>query len=60
MPPRRSPRLAAAEEAASVAFPQLPHAVVLRIFAALPADARLRCCEVSRGWRATASHPELW
>ena len=60
MPPRRSPRLAAAEEAASVAFPQLPHAVALRIFAALPADARLRCCEVSRGWRATAWHPDLW
>ena len=60
MPPRRSARVAAALEAASAAFPQLPHAVGLLIFAALPVDTRLRCCEVSRGWRVTASTPELW
>ena len=60
MPPRRSARLVAAAEAASAAFPQLPHGVALRIFAAVPADARLRCAEVSRGWRSTTSAPELW
>ena len=51
---------AAAETGIRPAFPQLPHDVALRIFASLPADARLRCCEVSRGWCATVSTPALW
>ena len=61
MPPRRSARLAAAAETGiRPAFPQLPRDLALRIFASLPADARLRCCEVSRGWCATVSALELW
>ena len=60
MPPRRSARVAAAEAQASLAFPLLPPAVTLRIFALLPADERARCAAVSRGWRDTLRAPELW
>ena len=60
MPPRRSGRVAAAAEQRAGAFPQLPLPLVLQIFLALPADQRLRCAEVSRGWRATVALPALW
>ena len=60
MPSRRSGRVAAAAEQRAWAFPQLPLPLVLHIFALLPADARLRAAEVSRGWRATAALPALW
>lgn len=52
MPPRRSSRVAAAVERASTVLPPLPHALVLRIFALLPLDARCRATWVSRAWRA--------
>ena len=60
MPPRRSARVAAAAEQRAWAFPQLPLPLALRIFSLLPADQRLRCAEVSRGWRATVALPALW
>ena len=60
MPPRRSARVAATLEERSCAFPQLPLSVELLIFSFLPADQRLRCAEVSRGWRATVAQPALW
>ena len=49
-----------AAEAAAHAFPQLPLGPVLHILSLLPADQRLRCAEVCRGWRATAVLPALW
>ena len=52
--------MAAAAELAAHAFPQLPLGFVLDVFAQLPADQRLRCAEVCRGWRATVAIPELW
>ena len=33
---------------------------MLSIFLSLPADQRLRCAEVCRGWRATVAMPALW
>ena len=60
MPPRRSSSEATAAEPRAFAFPQLPLALVLHIFLLLPADVRLRCAEVSRGWRATVALPALW
>jgi hypothetical protein len=38
----------------------LPHALLLQIFAALPADTRLRCAEVCRGWRSALTERSLW
>ena len=61
MPPRRSSSEATgAEEQRAFAFPQIPLALVLHIFSLLPADLRLRCAEVCRGWRATVALPALW
>ena len=63
MPPRRSARVAAVAEATAqraCAFPALPLAVELHIFSLIPADQRLRCAEVARGWRATVAQPALW
>ena len=60
LPARRSGRVAAAAEQRAWAFPQLPLPLALHIFLQLPADARLRCAEVCRGWRATVARPELW
>ena len=60
MPPRRSGRVAAAALQRAFAFPQLPLEAVLDVFSLLPADQRLRCAEVSRGWRATVALPALW
>ena len=60
MPPRRSGRVAAAEAERAWAFPQLPLDFVLAVFSLLPADARLRCAEVSRAWRDTVALPALW
>ncbi len=41
-------------------FVRLPHALFLLILALLPADTRLRCAEVRRGWRAAATERSLW
>ena len=61
MPPRRSARVAEAAERATAVLSPLPHAVVLAIFARLPVDARLRCLEVCRAWRALLSGElSLW
>ena len=38
----------------------LPICVCHAIFLLLPVDTRLRCREVSRGWHACLSNPELW
>jgi hypothetical protein len=43
-----------------VEFSSLPHALVVRVLAALPVDARLRCAEVCRTWRAAVSDRSLW
>jgi hypothetical protein len=60
MPPRRSARVAAVAERESSALPPLPPALALAIFALLPVDARLRCREVCRGWRAVLRERSLW
>jgi hypothetical protein len=60
MPPRRSARVAAVAERQSSALAPLPYALVLYIFSLLPVDQRLRCAEVSRGWRAVLSDASLW
>jgi hypothetical protein len=41
-------------------FGALPRALSLKIFAALPADTRLRCAEVCRDWRAMVGERSLW
>jgi hypothetical protein len=41
-------------------FSSLPHLLVVRVLAALPADARLRCAEVCKAWRAAVSDRSLW
>ena len=55
--------MAATGERVAYAFPQLSDVelqLVIRIFSLLPADQRLRCAEVCRGWRATVALPALW
>jgi hypothetical protein len=57
--------LAAALAAATVVddffpFAALPPALAHKIFAALPADTRLRCAEVCRDWRAMVAERSLW
>jgi hypothetical protein len=44
----------------SVEFSSLPHCLVVRVLAALPADVRLRCAEVCRAWRTAVSDRTLW
>jgi hypothetical protein len=41
-------------------FAALPPALTLKILAALPADIRLRCAEVCRGWREMVAERSLW
>jgi hypothetical protein len=60
MPPRRSARVAAVAERASIALPILPRALVLDIFARLPVDERARCMLVCRGWHTTLTDVSLW
>jgi hypothetical protein len=67
MPPRRSARgtpaaalAAGAGGGSALALGPLPHALILKVFALLPVDARLRCSEVCRGWRAALTERSLW
>jgi hypothetical protein len=60
MPPRRSARVAAVVERESSALPPLPLSLSLAVFTLLPVDARLRCREVCRGWRAVLRERSLW
>jgi hypothetical protein len=75
MPPRRSARVAgvaererearsarvvAAAQQAAPALAPLPLALVLHILSLLPVDARLRCAEVCRSWRAALEERSLW
>jgi hypothetical protein len=59
-----APQDSAAEAAPAVVeffpFAALPPPLLLQIFAALPADTRLRCAEVCTGWRATLAERSLW
>jgi hypothetical protein len=41
-------------------FSSLPHSLVVRVLAALPVDARLRCAEVCRTWLAAVCDRSLW
>jgi hypothetical protein len=41
-------------------FAALPPALALQIFAALPADTRLRCAEVCKAWCAAVAERSLW
>jgi hypothetical protein len=41
-------------------FAALPPALALQIFAALPADTRLRCAEVCKPWCAAVAERSLW
>ena len=45
---------------ATASLSDLPSFLSLRILALLPADQRLRCAELSRGWRALVAEPSLW
>jgi hypothetical protein len=45
---------------APLPVPPLPHALVLFIFSLVPADQRLRCLEVCKGWHATLNERSLW
>ena len=38
----------------------LPRCFVRAVFVLLPVGARLRCCEVSRAWRALLADTSLW
>jgi hypothetical protein len=59
MPPRSSTPVDAAPSATTIA--SLPHALLARVFARLPVDARLRASEVCRGWRhVLATERSLW
>jgi hypothetical protein len=60
MPPRRSAHVAAVVERQCTMFASLPHALVLFIFSLVPADQRLRCLEVCKGWYATLNERSLW
>jgi hypothetical protein len=64
MPLRRSARVEGAasrqERAPAATIADLPHAIFLLIFALLPVDARLRCAEVCRAWRACCLERSLW
>ena len=64
-PRRSSARLAAAasnepRDALTVLPLALPHALALRVWGAVPCDARLRCREVARAWRDALAEPSLW
>jgi hypothetical protein len=56
----RSARVVAAAEHAAPALAPLPPALVLHILSLLPVDARLRCAEVCRSWRAALEDTSLW
>jgi hypothetical protein len=60
MPPRRSARVAAVAEREQSALAQLPHALLLLCFSALPVDSRLLAAAVCRGWRAVLSERSVW
>jgi hypothetical protein len=60
MPPRRSARVAAAEERQSGALAPLPPALTTKIFLLLPVDERARCACVCRSWRAALDDVSLW
>jgi hypothetical protein len=42
------------------AFAALPLPLLLKIFAALPVDTRLRCAEVCKTWRSALAERSLW
>jgi hypothetical protein len=48
------------DEAPRATFASLPHALALRVFARLPADARARAACVATDWRTTADDVSLW
>jgi hypothetical protein len=56
----RSARIEAAAQHAAPALAPLPPALVLHILSLLPVDARLRCAEVCRSWRAALEERSLW
>jgi hypothetical protein len=57
---RRSRNTAAAADGDETPFAMLPPAVLLHILSLLPADARLRACEVCRGWRDALAERSAW
>jgi hypothetical protein len=56
----RCARIVAAARHAAPALAPLPYALVLHILSLLPVDARLRCAEVCRSWRASLEDTSLW
>ena len=60
MPPRRSARVAAVAQQSAGFITALPQPLTLRIFLALPVDARARACCVCRAWRAALEDPVCW
>jgi hypothetical protein len=50
-----------ADNARPTTIASLPHALLARVLARLPVDARLRCSEVCRGWRdCLTAERSLW
>ena len=47
-------------EATTEFFAALPHALALRIFRLVPADARARAALVCRAWRDAIAEPRVW
>ncbi len=61
MPPRRSARVVSAPARVPSVLPLLPHALASSIVVRVPVDTRLRCREVSPGWRdALSADKDLW
>ena len=58
--PRPESASEAARGGATLGFRALPPAVVLRVFALMPADARARAALVCRAWRDAIAEPSLW
>lgn len=56
----RAARVAVRPELARYTLAPLPRDVVAKIFLALPVDARLRCIEMCRAWRAFLADASLW
>jgi hypothetical protein len=54
------PAAACAEEPSCDPLVVLPRPLALFVFSFLPADHKLRCCAVCRGWRDAFAEPSVW
>ena len=58
--PRAASGVGSALARTTLGFASLPHAVALRVFACVPADARARAALVCRAWRDAIAEPSVW